>query len=387
MAQQNRPPQGAGELVNGLDLQALGQLFATDFDMQGIPRFFFAPGWVDLMGCANLGLGGWSLSLPVDRGVVVAAAPRTDGQVRVRLLTEEEVQTFDLANPPATSPDHWLNVLFQVICQLQARNVALVGADLLISSNLPPGLTLKNLMALEEALSLALYSLSGADVYRASSLSLAGQAWLKNLDSGELKPIPLNLPDVSLVLTDSRVQPGLMETLGPQRSMECRYGLDLLRVVQPACHNLDDFGAELAQEEHRCIEDKIIRKRLRHCLGENARVKPLVEALQVGDFVAMRRLLADSRKSLRENFELSCPEWDTLAVLAEQLPGVVAAQILTGGDFEGCTLHWVKSSAAETFETSVTEAYESIFDRTPYVSLVQPGAIAQELLLPNPAWV
>jgi len=391
MAQQNFSALDPTIPVNGLDLQALRQMFEVCFDTSEPappPRFFFAPGWLDLMGCPGLELGGWTLSLPVDRGVVIAAAPRQDRKIRARVLTEGEVETLDLNQPFSGLPtSHWLNAVNRVVHNLRARNVELSGADLLISSNLPPGLALKNLTALEEALMLALYCISGAEVYSAPSLSMTGQAWLKNQDSREISPVPLGLQGVSLVLSDSRVQPGVMDALISQRNRECKYGLDMLRLVQPALHTLDALTEEMLQAGRCCIEDEIIRKRLRHCVTENQRVLPAAEAIKTGDILALGLLLGESMRSWRANFELSCPEWDTLAILPKNMAGVMGARVLSGGDFEGCTLHWVDSAEAAAFETAVSEAYEAAFDCTPYISIVQPGAVAQELLVPAPASV
>jgi galactokinase len=387
MAQQNFSAHYAAVPVNGLDLHALGQFFQLCYettDSSPAPRFFFAPGWLDLMGCQGLEVGGWSLSLPVDRGVVVAAVPRRDQRIRAKLLTEDEVVTLECNQPASSLPsDHWLSTLNRVIHNLRARDVEITGADLLISSNLPPGLSLKNLTALEEALMLTLYSLSGADVYGSTSLAMAGHAWLKNHDTQELTPVSLGLQGVSLVLSDSRVQPGVMVAMTSQRSRECKYGLDMLRLVKPAWRTLDDLSEDALQAGQCCLEDEIIRKRLRHCVSENQRVQPAAEAIRTGDMAALGQLLDESMKSWRENFELSCPEWDTLAALPAHLPGVMGSRVLSGGDFEGCTLHWVDSTATDGFEAAVSEAYEAVFDRTPYISVVQPGAVAQELLMPS----
>lgn len=383
MAQHNQNAQFTP--VNGLDLHALKQLFEVGFDTEfkagTSPRFFFAPGWVDLMGSTALNVGGWSLSMPVDRGVVVAAVPRADRQIHAQVLMSGESGMLELDAPSFLAPDHWMSTLVRVVRNLQMRNVSLVGADLMISSNLPPGLALKNLMALEEALTLALYCLSGADVYSSTALAMAGHAWLKNHDTQEVWPVGLGLPELSLVLCDSRVQPGLLETLGPQRMTECCYGLDLMHMVQPALRTLSDLDVDALQVGQCCIDDEIIRKRLRHCVSENVRVQPAAEALKTGDVPKLGQLLAQSMHSWRDDFELSCPEWDTLAALPQNLPGVMGARVLAGGDFEGCTLHWVQPQALSAFETEVSGAYEAAFDCAPYISVVQPGAVAQELLL------
>jgi galactokinase len=391
MAQQYRNTHNAASPVSGLDLQALKQVFEFSFGAPSkvglSPRFFFAPGWVDVMGYPALNIGGWSLSLPVDRGVVVAAAPRADRLIQVRILMKGEIESLDLDDLSSVPSHHWMSTLVRVVRNLQIRNVALTGANLLISCNLPPGLALKDMMALEEALTLALYCLSGSDVLSSTALAMAGHAWLKNQDSQEVWPVPLGLPELSLVLCDSRVQTGLMETLGPQRVAETCYGLDLLRVVQPALQTLDDLDVDALQAGRCCLEDEIIRKRLRHCVSENTRVKPAAEALKTGNVELLGRLLAESTHSWRHDFELSCPEWDTLAALSQQQPGVVGARVLAGGDFEGCTMHWVQPSAMADFEAQVSEAYEAAFNCLPYISVVQSGAVAQELLLPSPVRV
>ena len=380
MAEQNRVTQHALTGVNGLnglDIQALKELFEANF--KASPRFFFAPGWVDLMGCTSLDLGGWSLSMPVDRGVVVAAAPRTDRRIQARLLMEGELEVLDLDDLQAAPADHWLDTLLRVLQDLDLRQVDFSGVDVLIASNLPPGIAWQDMTALEEALSLALYGLSGSTGTGGSASELGGQAWLKNKSRQTLLPVPVGLSDMVLVLCDSRVQPGLMNTLAPQRKLEAGYGLDLLHLVQPAWKTWDDVDGRTLRVGQCGLEDEIILKRMRHCVSENARVQPMAEALRAGNVKVVEALWQSSLQSWQQDFELSCLEWDTLAVLAGELPGVAGSRVLTGGDFEGCTLHWVHPSVLAAFEAEVGDRYESVFGCLPYISLVQPGVVAQEL--------
>ncbi len=388
MAEQNRVTQHAPTGVNGLnglDLLALKELFEVSY--LATPRFFFAPGWVDLMGSTTLDVGGWSLSMPVDRGVVVAAVPRHDRRIQVRLLMEGGLETLDLDDPQAIPADHWLGILLRVVHDLEMRQVNFSGADIVIASNLPPGIEWQDMTALAEALSLTFYELAGANVTGCSGSALGGQAWLKNQLTGTLLPVALGLSDLALVLCDSRVQPGLISTLAPQRKLEAGYGLDLLHLVQPDWQCWDDVDSRLLQVGQCGLEDEIILKRMRHCVSENARVQPMAEALRSGNAKMVEALWQSSLLSWQQDFEFTCLEWDTLAKLAGTLPGVVGSRVLTGGDFEGCTLHWVYPSVLGAFEAEVSERYESVFGCLPYISLMQPGMVAQELWVVEPVTV
>jgi len=383
----NLPAPGAMPPVSGLDLQALEDVFKTYFETRQSPRFFFAPGWLDLMGCPTLGLGGWSLSLPVNRGIVIAAAPRTDRQIHLQALNMGELEVYHLEQP-FTSPDNpLLALLDQVVQHLQIKGLILTGCNLLISSNLPPSLLPNHLKALEEALMLALYGLSGAEVKCGSNLGLPGQAWLKHQETGEIQPVPFNLQGISLILCDSRVQPDYMGHLVSQRIQECTYGLDLLKLVQPTIQTLGDLTEAYLHSEQCCIEDPIIRKRLQHYAEENSRVLQTVNALQTNNLRLLDELFQQSILSWKQDFELSCPEWGTLTLISQHLKGVLTERLLPTGDFAGCTLHWVTSQETTAFEHTITETYEAAFGQTPYISRILTGPLAQELRFSSPALI
>ncbi|MCX6599759.1 MAG: galactokinase [Acidobacteria bacterium] len=123
------------------------------------------------------------------------------------------------------------------------------------------------------------------------------------------------------------------------------------------------------------LRDAVIsggRPRARHIISENARVLEFVAACERGDLKAMGQLMVASHLSLREDYEVSCPELDFLVDQASQFPGVYGAR-MTGGGFGGCAIALVDAGDATAFEQTVTDAYQGRFGRTPAVYRVTPS--------------
>jgi galactokinase len=111
---------------------------------------------------------------------------------------------------------------------------------------------------------------------------------------------------------------------------------------------------------------EILRRRARHVVTENARVLKFVEACRRDQPDEMGALMAESHRSLREDYEVTCVELDFLAGSAAARPGVVGAR-MTGGGFGGCTVNLVRVDAVESFRKAVTSAYEGRFGIRPEV--------------------
>jgi galactokinase len=104
--------------------------------------------------------------------------------------------------------------------------------------------------------------------------------------------------------------------------------------------------------------DKLLWRRARHVVSENQRVLEAVRVLECGDLEKFGGLMNQSHESLRDDYEVSCKELDTLVDLARRHPGVLGAR-MTGAGFGGCTVNLVRAEAAENFAQAVTRGYES----------------------------
>jgi galactokinase len=141
------------------------------------------------------------------------------------------------------------------------------------------------------------------------------------------------------------------------RQGECQEGLRALQQVLPEIRALRDVSVD-ELERHRSRLSPVIYKRVRHVVTENERVKMAASALQAADMAKLGELMADSHRSLRDDYEVSTPDLDLMVELASDQKGVYAAR-MTGGGFGGCTINLVHSGRAEEVQQRLEQNYET----------------------------
>ncbi|MEX2302988.1 MAG: galactokinase, partial [Bryobacterales bacterium] len=203
-----------------------------------------------------------------------------------------------------------------------------------------------------------------------SAFGEAGHAILIDCRSLEHRSVPVP-QGLQLLVVNSMVKHELASSEYNTRRRECEQAVKILG--KP----LRDIPAA----EWPSLEDMLpdtLRRRARHVVTENARVLAFVEACRQNDQASMGRLMAASHGSLRDDYQVSCPEIDFLVETAARLEGVAGARI-TGGGFGGCTVNLVKNGYAENFQRSITAGYESQFGLRPEIYVCQTADGAREL--------
>jgi galactokinase len=167
------------------------------------------------------------------------------------------------------------------------------------------------------------------------------------------------------------------------RRAQCEEGVRRLSSVLPGIQALRDVT--LSQlEQHKGLVPEVIYRRCRHVVTENERVVQAAEASLKGNLPALGTLMAESHRSLRDDYEVSCVELDTMVEIAGAQSGVIGAR-MTGGGFGGCTINLVHADAAEAFKASVATEYEKcthiradiyVVSATDGVQAVAPGDFA-----------
>jgi galactokinase len=135
-------------------------------------------------------------------------------------------------------------------------------------------------------------------------------------------------------------------------------------------------------EQHRARMSEAIYRRCRHVVTENERVHGFVAALQDGDTDALGRLMADSHRSLRDDYEASCAELDLMVDLARRQPGAIGAR-MTGGGFGGSTINLVNATDAAQFQRGIGAAYFAATGLRPDIYVCKPAPGAGPVLLPS----
>jgi galactokinase len=158
------------------------------------------------------------------------------------------------------------------------------------------------------------------------------------------------------------------------RRAECEEAVRKLSAAMPTIRSLRDVGLEQLAH-NRSLLSETLYKRCRHVVSENQRVRKVAELFEQGKTEGLRELMAASHQSMRDDYEISCPELDTMVEIAERQRGLYGAR-MTGGGFGGCTINFVDVEHAAEFQRRVSADYESATGLHPdiYICEASQGA-------------
>ncbi len=339
-----------------------------------------APGRVNLIGEHTDYNGGFVLPIAIDRKIVIAAGPRPD-----RLLNLHAADLQSSASIPlgaAFDPDRlWSNYPAGVASVLESHGHSLGGANLCIRGDIPVASGLSSSAALEVATAVALTRLNGLPLTVGEIIAYSCEAESEFVGVGcgimdqfvsvrgrsnhalfldcqtldyEQVPFPRG---AQLIVCDTGVRREVSRTAYNQRRSECGEAVRQIRKNLGDILSLRDLSAEL----FRSVENRLnplARRRARHVVMENDRVVRFVAAMKGGDLPEMGRLMTLSHISLRDDFEVSCPELDAFVEIANGTDGVFGAR-MTGAGFGGCAVCLV----GEKFIDDLVEKVKTEFHR------------------------
>ena len=380
-----------------IDLQRLRNQFAERYETD--TRLFSAPGRVNLIGEHTDYNEGFVLPVAANLRTYVAAAPRNDNTVRVYSCDVDDEVTFQL-NQEEIKARGWFNYVYGVARVLQDQGHRLLGANMVVSSEVPRGAGLSSSAALEIAFGFALLKLSGDKIdlfqlaiaaQRAEHLFVGtksglmdqltatfaeqNQALLIDCRSFEMTILPLHMPDTEVVICDSKVKHELASSAYNQRRAECDQVVDLLRQKKPNVKALRDLT--LSDLDLTSDLPDPLSQRARHVVTENARTVRAAEALKVGNLPLLGRLMTESHVSLRDDFQVSCPELDLLVDLAIVQEGVVGSRMM-GGGFGGCTVNLLHREVLTRFSETMAIKYHQATGIAPTCYLVKADGGVRE---------
>ncbi|MBS3735047.1 MAG: galactokinase [Phycisphaerae bacterium] len=340
-----------------------------------------APGRVNLIGEHTDYNDGFVLPVAIERQAVALHASRSDARVMFRSRQADEPAEVALDDEIVPGEPAWANYPKGVVAGLREAGAPLVGCDVLFDSDVPVGAGLSSSAALEVAAAEALLAAAGArreiaddelvricqraeHAFAAAPCGImdqsiavmarAGHALLLDCRSGETRYVPFDLhaAGLALLVADTQVAHAIAGGAYAERRSQCAAAASILGVASLR----DVTDRQLADAAADGVLDGVALMRARHVVGEIARTLHAVEAVTLRDWALVGELMYASHESLRDDYEVSCPELDAIVEIAEGCEGVHGAR-MTGGGFGGCAIILADAARADAVGERIASGF------------------------------
>jgi galactokinase len=365
----------------------------------------WAPGRVNLIGEHTDYNDGYVLPIAVDRVAAFAGRMRSDEIIRLWSAHFQQYAEFSLKGLPETFEQQrsglpsWARYILGVATELINAGVPLRGFDAVVTGDVPLGGGMSSSAALEVATAQACALFSGgkftigteqatltpmkvAEICQhaeqiasgvrcgildqaASCLGRPGKAILLDCRSLAYRYLPFDDPDISLMVIDTGVRRELAASAYNERRQQCETAAMILRDVitehEPNNTQAKKITAlrDVSQEQfdrYKQYLPALLHKRAAYIIAEDARVLETAQLLEHGNVEGVGPLLWLGHEGLRDEYEVSCVELDTLVQIAQEVPGVLGARML-GGGFGGCTINLVRNRSVDLLSQAVEKYY------------------------------
>ena len=308
---------------------------------------------------------------------------------------------FDLSRPLQPLPTgEWANYPIGVIAGFQARGLNPDGFDALVSSNVPLGGGLSSSAALEVAMATLLETITGKKLDPVEKALLCQKAehdfagmpcgimdqfisvlgrenhiLLLDCRSRKTELVPMTDPSVAVLIINTNVKHELTGSEYPARRKQCEAAAKILGVT-----SLRDATADMLEQAAGKM-DKVVFRRARHVIGEIERTVHAAEGVRASNWPTVGQLMYASHASLRDDYEVSCPELDAVVEIAGRIgiKGGVYGCRMTGGGFGGCAVALVKSDAVEAISKKIAADYKKKTGIEPTIFVSRPASGATAL--------
>ncbi|MCF0147684.1 MAG: galactokinase [Clostridium sp.] len=366
-------------------IEKIKNTFNEIFKENGNERYFFSPGRVNLIGEHTDYNGGNVFPCALSFGTYGVIRLREDEKVKMYSSNFQDIGVveFSLNDLKYEEIHDWVNYPKGVIDVMKKHGYNInKGFEVVIYGNIPNGAGLSSSASLELLTAVMMDSLFNFNINRVDLVKFSQEAENKFvgvncgimdqfaigmgkennailLDCNTLKYnyCPIDLKDEILVIANTNKRRGLADSKYNERRSECEKALEELK-IKLNINSLGELTIEEFENNKSLINDDIRRKRAKHAVYENQRTLMAKDALESKDLVTFGKLMNESHISLRDDYEVTGVELDTLVELAWAHNGVLGAR-MTGAGFGGCTVALVKKDSVDDFIKTVGQGYKN----------------------------
>jgi len=343
-------------------------------------HLFFSPGRVNLIGEHTDYNGGYVFPCALSFGTYLMVRENGLRQARFATTNFDHRGMVDLDQPFVPEGKSWINYPVGVLNEFRKRAREIRGVDLLYSGDIPNGAGLSSSASIEMVTAFAMNQLFGFGFERmelvelsqkaenlfvgvncgimdqfASGMGEVDHALFLNCDTLEYEKVPLELKEMKIIIANTNKRRGLADSKYNERRAECEAVVEAIQKEHPIRH-LSELTPEEFDRHAHLVENEVQKKRAKHVITENHRTLQAVQALHAGDIAAFGKLMNESHDSLKDDYEVTGKELDTLVTEARKMKGTVGSR-MTGAGFGGCTVNIVREDEVETFIREVGKGY------------------------------
>jgi len=359
-------------------------------------HIFFSPGRVNLIGEHIDYNGGKVMPCAIHLGTYLAISKNTDKVFRFQCLNFSETAELHFQNSYTKSGKEWFNYPLGILDQVLSLGHSVSGLDMVFDGTLPIGAGLSSSASIEVLMAYALDQLFQLNISKidiallckkvenefigvncgimdqfAVTFGEKNKAILLDCDSLEYELLPFDTGNYSLVIINTNKTRSLADSKYNERFTECGMALKALKKEVDA-KNLCDIDIQTFQSYKYLIKDAVLEKRALHVISENFRVKEAAKVLNENKLEEFGQLMYQSHQSLKELYEVSGIELDTIVGFCKDYVGCIGAR-MTGAGFGGCAIALVDKSRMDDFTNRLVEFYKEKNGHKPTVFASEIG--------------
>jgi galactokinase len=345
------------------------------------PVLFFSPGRVNLIGEHTDYNGGFVFPCALNYGTYLLIRKVKGNTLKFSTINFNDDSEAELKGLFLNTGKKWINYPLGVINEFIKKGIKLSGLEFLYYGDVPNEAGLSSSASIEMVTAVALNEFYNAafntlDLVKMSQkaenefvgmncgimdqfvvgFGKKDHAIFLNCDTLFFENVPIILTDCSLIITNTNKRRGLTGSKYNERRRECDKAVELLQLYKPI-RNLSELTVGEINILEKYIKDPVIRKRAKHVISENGRVIEAVIVLKDNNILRFGELMNQSHDSLKDDYEVTGIELDTLVYEGRKLPGVIGTR-MTGAGFGGCTISIVRKADSAKFMTTLSATYQ-----------------------------